>query len=393
MILAFLIAFSSLVTVSRVPAKGAEPGLSYSFSNSKAGYAEGKLTLTVEASGKYKLYWANDNSKLSGYYPITELSFSDKGSNSFSFGYHTAIPYSATRIIATDSNGKTTAEFTIPENKRLSYASGSLRYKFNAYSDIHIDCDGYYKKSADRFAKGLQYGVDTGTDFIITSGDSISNTSEASGDWKKYEQILSESNYVNPIWESNGNHDLRNGSEKGKMAYIRASGTDSTIANYDAYKPYYCMTEKKTGDIFIFMALEKESNPSKCDEFSDAQINWVTNTIDKNYKKGVNIYIVEHAPIAGFGAGDRMGKQYYKALLSKSYASTVKFQALLKKYPGLIFVSGHTHEDFSMDYNFSDEKGTACSMLNIPSLAGSTMPNSSDSALDYNKGNGYNSQG
>lgn len=374
---------------------GAETGktISYSFANNRAGYAEGNITFSTNSSGEYKLYWADDSAKLSGYYPIKTFSFSSSGSKTYSFGDHIAIPYGATRVIAENSSGAVAAEYSIPAGKRLSSVSDSLRYKFNAYSDLHININGYFTKATERWEKGLQFGVDKGTDFIVITGDTVTNGGDPASEWKSYEKTLSSSAYVNPVWESDGNHDLKHDVSKGKKAYVRGSGTDNTAANYDANKPYYYITEKNSGDIFIFMALENDFSPANCDEFSTDQMNWVTNLIEQNYKRGVNIYICEHSPIKGFGAGDRMSNPYYKAHLSESYSSTRQFKALLKKYPRLIFMSGHTHEDFALNYNYSDENGAACSMIHIPALAGSTMPNDSDSALNYNNGKGFTSQG
>lgn len=145
------------------------------------------------------------------------------------------------------------------------------------------------------------------------------------------------------------------------------------------------------------MALEYESSPNKCDEFSQGQMTWLSNLLEANYGKGNNIYIIEHSPIEGFGAGDRMSRPYYKAHLSENYYSTVQFKSLLQKYPKLIWMSGHTHEDFSMGYNFSDENGTACSMIHNPAVAGSTWAAENETSLDYKNGTdygkGYNSQG
>ena len=294
-------------------------------------------------------------------------------------------------MIAKNGLGAVVAEFTVPAQKHLD--NSNLLYKFNSYSDVHIDNNGFYVDAEKHWGEALKYAVDSKADFIVSSGDSVTNAAGPDSEWDDYERILAESDYVNPIWECDGNHDMRCGAESGLKSFVRASGVDSTIAGYDSGKPYYYMTEKTTGDIFIFMALESEYTPSKCDEFSDEQMAWVTNLIDKYYGTGVNIYIVEHSPIEGFGAGDRMDRQYYKALLSEGYLSTVKFKALLQKYPKLIFMSGHTHEDFSMGYNFSDEDGTACSMIHNPAVAGSTWASETDSSLDYNDGKGYNSQG
>ena len=174
---------------------GTESGktISYSFSNTKAGYAEGTITFTSDSSGDYKLYWADDAGKLSGFYSIKKFSFSSAGSKTYSFGYHTAIPSNATRVIALDSSGNTVAEYLIPVNKRLSGNSGNLRYKFNAYSDLHININGYFKKATERWEKGLQYGVETNTDFIVITGDAVTNGGDPASEWKSYEKTLKSS--------------------------------------------------------------------------------------------------------------------------------------------------------------------------------------------------------
>ncbi len=151
------------------------------------------------------------------------------------------------------------------------------------------------------------------------------------------------------------------------------------------------------------MALEgsSQSDATGSSQFSDAQLNWLDNLLKKYYGSGVNVYIVEHSPINGFGAGDRMSNPYYKGHIRESYASTKRFKEVLKNYPGLIFMSGHSHEDFLMGYNYSNENNTACNMIHNPSVAGTTIPNNPDDGkLDYTggagseaKGVGLNSQG
>lgn len=397
--LAILMTAAMLLTIVSsfsFTAVAADTEITYSYSGSDkdtAGYAEGTITVSSGTAGKYSLYWANDENALDGYYPIAELNVSAGGSAQFKFGNHTAIPAGATKIIATTTADKTVDKasgiYTIPSTKRL--AAGKRLYKFNSYSDVHIADDNWYKNCEKNWAQALKFGVDKETDFIVSSGDLISFGREA--EWERYERILANSDYVNPVYESNGNHDIRDDVTKGNKTFVKASGTDNTIANYDANKPYYYVTEKSTGDLFIFMALESNTNPGAADEFSSAQMTWLKNLLDKYYDTGINIYLIEHAPINGFGAGDRMSNPYYKAHLSENYDSTVQFKALLKKYPNLIWMSGHTHLDLSLNYNYSNENGTACNMIHNPAVAGSTKANSSDNGLDYNDGYGFNSQG
>ncbi len=369
--------------------------LTYSFSGSsstQAGYAQGSITLKADAANTYKLYWADDNKALDGYYPIDELKLKAGESKSVTMGYHTAIPAGATKVIAVTDSLYTADAYTvydIPQNKQLSAVSGRLLYTFSTFSDVHIDRGNnvWYVNAENNFKKGLAYSVNNNADYLVISGDCVTNDSGPDKEWDAYEKVLSKSDFVNPVWESDGNHDMRQGVSSGLKSFIKGSGTDGSNSG----KPYFYRTDDLTGDLFIFMALELSSKPNTVDEFSDEQLAWVTDLIQRNYEN-VNIFLIEHSPIKGFGAGDRMSNPYYSGMLSQSYESTQKFKALMEQYPKVVFLSGHTHEDFVMGYNYSNENGTAAHMIHTPSLAGSTMPNSTDDGLERNDGKGFNSQ-
>lgn len=377
----------------------AELGLNYQFSGSNAstaGYAEGTVSLTTDTTGTYYLYWADNTKALDGYYEITSMTLNANSTGTFKFGYHTSIPANATKLIATSSKLDTTvanaqAVYDIPVSKQLTSGAGDLKYTFNSYSDVHIDPNGFYKDYDSKFKQALTFANNKKTDFIISSGDMVNYGTDS--EWEIYERIIAKSSYNNPVYESNGNHDLRSGVENGKKSFVRATGTDNTTATIDANKPYYYVTEKTTGDMFIFMALEGAYDTKTADSFSQEQISWVTNLLKTYYNSGINIYIIEHAPINGFGTGDRMSNPWYKSHLSQSFTSTQQFKALLQKYPKLIWMSGHTHIDYAMGYNYSNENGTACHMIHNPAVVGSTWAEDSYSEPDYKGGYGYNSQG
>lgn len=232
-----------------------ETTISYVFKGNdteKAGYAEGEVSLYADSKGDYKLYWADENGKLDSYSPMLDKSISAGASEKVTFGYHTAIPKGAKKIIALKNNVKV-AEYTLPENKVLK--AGKLLYTFNSYSDIHIDKDKngvFYVNASKHWAEALKFGVKKNTDFIVTSGDTVTNATGPDAEWELYEKILAESDYVNPVWESDGNHDMRCGESSGLKSFIRATGTDSTVANYDKNKPYYYMVEK-IQEMYLFL--------------------------------------------------------------------------------------------------------------------------------------------
>ncbi len=385
------------VSVEEEVVSSSSERITYSFSGSqfeKAGYAQGTIQLSVDTAGTYNLYWANDNEALDGYYPIGTLDLKANASGTVSLGYHTVIPAGATKIIATTGSLSVSdayAVYDIPVNKQFSSGSGEKLYSFSTYSDIHIDTgsDVWYKNAEKNLEQALKYSTQMGTDYIVVSGDCITNDYDTTIDkeWKAYSRVLSKSDYVNPIWESDGNHEMRQGVSAGLSAFRQWSGTDGSNNG----KSYFSMVEPKTGDLFIFMALEKE-HPHTEEEFSSDQIAWVRDLLVHNYENR-NVFIVEHAPIEGYGAGDRMSQPYYGGMLSLDNDATKAFKQILNDYPNVVFLSGHTHEDYVMDYNYFDDGGDAAHMIHTPSLAGSTMPDEKDKELLRNEGKGFNSQG
>ena len=366
--------------------------ISYDFAVEKAGYAQGTINFTADAKDTYSLYWADGQGNiLQGYYPIDTLKMSAGETKSVKMGEHTAIPANAEKIVALTSTEEQKAVYEIPQSKTLSAVSGEKLYSFSAYSDIHIDRgSGWYCDADKHLKEGLQYAVDRNSDYFIASGDIVTNDSGPDKEWTAYQKILSQSDFVNPVWESDGNHDMRQGVDSGIKSFIKHSGTDSVKGSN---KSYFYKIEENTGDIFIFMALELNKNPNDAAEFTSEQLAWADNLINEYTKKGVNVFLIQHSPIKKYGAGDRMSDPYYKGLLNTSYEPNAKFKEMIQKYKNVVWFSGHTHEDFTMDYNYSNENNTGCHMIHIPSLAGSTMPNSADDGLERNGGKGFNSQG
>lgn len=456
-----ILLLASVIGTTLVIRANNQTTITYQFTGKEsadAGYAEGSLSLNAKEAGTYYLYWADDTKALDGYYAIGDIDdtttsdsntditkkqayFHDMSageSRTFQFEEHTAIPAGATKIIATTNKSNITvkdakAVFDIPEEKQLHSGSGNLLYTFNSYSDIHIDTEGYYQKSQSNWDKALKYAAKMNTDFIISSGDAITNAKGASNskggfadEWKAYQKVLASSDYCNPVYESDGNHDMRTENKgmlgsgdtyKGITAFVQSSGTDSTVANVEANKPYYYVIEKNTGDVFIFMALENGSDPGNYDNFSKEQINWLKDLLDTYYGTGVNVYIIEHSPFRGYGAGDawmtklsngfvpchyqslmlvngQTGKNGSNYFTASGMNQNTEFKNLLEKYPDLIWMSGHTHQDFTVSTNYSNENHTSCHMIHNPSVAGTTyFKDANSESQEYNNGCGRTSQG
>ena len=419
--------------------------IDYQFEGSdreKAGYAEGTITISSDESTTFHLFWADDNGALPGYYEIDSKlenekncrlkgkTFDGKGfyvksgnTATYKFQSHVAIPAGATKLIAVKDVNKTTVSdasgvFDIPKEKQLYYNSGKRLYTFNSYSDIHIDKNGFYTNASSNWKQALNYAETLNTDFIVTSGDSITNAnSYYEKEYKEYARIIKESDYTGKIWECNGNHDLRSGGKTslgtyyGNNTFTKVTGTDSTVKNYNALKPYYYMIEENTGDLFIFLALEewtqKDSSGNKTDpsyRFTDNQMKWLQDLLDTYYGTGINIYITEHATIKNFSTGDNWDNKLYGGHISES--KVPEFKQLLEKYKDVIWMNGHTHQDFYLNNNYSNNNGSSCNMIHNPAVVGTTYNNNVDSSQEYDSpemyykkgssgsdGKGLNSQG
>jgi predicted phosphodiesterase len=351
----------------------------------KPGYAEGKITLGALPSGKYKLYWADSEKALDGYCEIAEL----KPGQSFTFAEHTVIPPEAEKLIAVSSAtakvSDAQAVYAIPENKRLKYKSSDCLYKFMNYSDIHIDTSKsrYYDFSELHWQKALETAYSRNADFIVTAGDNITNAEGPGKEFDRFHQILADSPYVNPIYEASGNHELRRGKIKNLLeTFITATGLDGNRDTIRKQKPYYLVEEKTTGDIFIFMALEYEYSPDKGDEFSGEQLDWLEKNLKAYYGKNRNIFLIQHALIEGYGAGDDEDN-YYTVPLKTKYESTVKFRDIISRYPNLVWISGHTHIALKYGYNYSNMNDTSCHMIHDSSVCCPTMLNYTSHSLSY----------
>lgn len=382
--------------------KTVDAKLTYDFMGNhaaRAGYAEGKLTFSASKTGYYGLYWSDDIAALKGYYEIARVEITlEERTKTVAFGYHAAIPAKATKVIAIIENEKdlsvdqAVAVYDLPKEKQLCQKSKDMLYSFCAYSDIHIDEEhwgetpaAWYEYSENHWENALAYASKKNADFILSVGDQVTNGKydNLKREWQAYHYIFAQSDYLNPIYETCGNHEIR---EKDALKeqirlFIQNTGLDSDMETIQKNKPYYTFIEPYTKDLFIVMALEKGYHPADYDEFTEEQLDWVEHLLENNYGNGRNIYLVQHALMKGYGPGDDLETPYYGGAINASYKTAVRFKRLLEKYKEIIWLSGHSHMDFSLGYNYTNDEERACNMLHISSVSNPTHV--TEGAIDY----------
>ena len=389
LLLAVLILLSSIMVLSAVNIFAASGTITYSFSSTKAGFAQGTITLKAD-NGTYWLYWADDSKALSDSQEITSLTVSG-GQGSFAMPKYTAIPAKATKLIAISSSSepavsnrtvaKASAVYSVPANKRLS---SELLYTFGAISDPQIANDSYgsssYPYDEVHLAAALETLAKRGVDFTVSSGDTVNDQNGKAtyaAEYKVYQQLLADSSYAAPIYEAIGNHDVgtvwdKNGNYYNDNApFVKATGLNSVKSTINAGKPYFEVTEPTTGDHFIFMALEGGFYTNKGTQFSAAQLDWLEGLLKKYKDDGKNIFIIEHANVGGWGSGDKLTTPYYYDLaLIKSNSDVSRFVKLMETYKDCVIITGHTHLELSAQYNYSDNNGTSAVMIHNAAIGG-----------------------
>ena len=393
-LLLIILIITSLAVTGTVFA-GTKADITYNFTKAEAGYAQGTITLTPTAGnyGTYYLYWADNTAALKDYSEIAKLTV-NSGSGTVTMPQYTAIPADATKVIAVKSSSEpdesvltvanADAVYTLTKSKLLPFDTKDALYTFGAISDPQLANDSYGSGSYPYDEDHLKAALDTlyrrDVDFTVSSGDTVNDQNGKqtyAAEYRTYQKILADSFYAKPIYEANGNHDVgtvwnKNGNYYNDNApFINATGLDSKAETIKAGKPYFEVTEPRTGDHFIFMALEGGFYTNKGTQFSTAQLDWLEGLLKKYSGDGKNIFIIEHANITGWGSGDKLTTPYYYDLaLEKSNADVTRFVKLMETYKECVIITGHTHLELSAQYNYSDNNGTSAVMMHNSAIGG-----------------------
>lgn len=385
LLIAVLILLSSVLVLSAANIFAANTTLTYNFTKTTPGYAQGTITLKAD-NGKYWLYWSDDTKAIADYSEITSLTVSG-GQASFAMPKYTAIPANATKVIAINSSSEPAVAKRTVANAAAVYSvsaskllNSKLLYTFGAISDVQLDnqTTTRYPYDETHFAAALETLAKRKVNFTVSSGDTVNDQDgpkSYTSEYQTYQRLIADSSYAAPIYEALGNHDVGsdwyNSSTNYNAPFIKATGLDSKKETIDAGKPYFEVTEPTTGDHFIFMALEGGFYTNKNTQFSPAQLDWLEGLLKKYNGDGKNIFIIEHANVAGWGSGDKPSAPYYYDLgLVKTNSDVARFIKLMETYKDCVIITGHTHLELGAQLNYSDNNGTSAVMMHNSAIGG-----------------------
>ncbi|MBQ6412534.1 MAG: metallophosphoesterase [Ruminococcus sp.] len=262
-------------------------------------------------------------------------------------------------------------------------------YRFAVLADIHIDLENggennYFIHAQKNFTNALKIIKKSGCAFIVSAGDQVTNAAGAEEEWQKYREIIDRSGYQGQIFEAMGNHETRFAKYGGctvdecRKEFIRYARLDKKPILRPSDKTYYVYLDDTFDDAFLFLSLENGVDTPLIDNFSDEQMDWAEEMAERFTREGRRIFLIQHAPIYGFGAGDDNHEPAYRGSIrlnnddEKNFRNNRRFFDLICRYKDMIWLSGHTHVDLRDNVNYQKADSHACHMLHIPALSGST---------------------
>ncbi len=374
--------------------------LSYSFNNSLAGSAAGKITVTTDAAGDFLLSWGDDNGN-----PLTvtvgEKTLKYSSLSSFSItstkgGTHvqtipgfTAIPSGAKTIVVTDSNKNLLKSVTLPTDKLLKEKQPN--YSFGMVSDIHFNYFFDSTKTIDyaeaAFDTALDFYKKAGVKLITAVGDYSLYGEEES--YKEYHDAVAKSGLL--VLACGGNHELYANLDVmfGKNGYWRTymnNGIyDGTVKGVlDIADNGIDFTYQIPGiDDAVFVSLSQwywdGHTPAQEKLVEPEQLAWLEEQFETHKDK--TVYFLFHTYLSDDdyenvdGQGDitSKGGYSYGGHYNEYTEDEKNFRNLLTKYNNVIWFNGHSHYEYSMqlhneNVNIFNYQGTTATMVHVPSL-------------------------
>lgn len=295
--------------------------------------------------GKYTLRYENSGNVVSDFAEICTLEV-DGSSNEVVYDDFIAennAPLDATSIGVYDETNQKVADIDLGDLKVSSL--GSKLYSFAAFSDVHI---GSKTAEAD-FQNALEY-VEGNSDieFVTICGDFI-HIADNKAQLEQYKYLV-DTYTTKPVYAISGNHEA--GSNNLGMDDLKP------YTNQDLYYSF-----NHGDDVFIMLGI---SGCAKGTLFTDAQLQWLHDTLEKNKDK--RCFVFQHVR-PNKGCGNPWG--IYDSNIWGGTEAQV-FESLLEHYHNVMFFHGHSHMEFGLQTkdNYANYDNVfGCHSVHIPSLS------------------------
>ncbi|MBO4453375.1 MAG: metallophosphoesterase, partial [Clostridia bacterium] len=340
----------------------------------RAGYAQSVVTVIpgdgCALTGHYLVYYTDGNGVLAGYDEILSIPVDDGYTVSGEVGDGRMIPEGAKGIAVFESDTKfvddppsitqAVATAEIPLGKRTPDL-GTPELSFGAISDSHMNYEAYDRGAYAKLRSTMDFFASQGMEMVVISGDVTGDRGEDPDLEVQYEahiRIINESDFdFDKVYEAIGNHGNTPADAPLLNQYLGGSDEVHPFTDSPYFHVYRAGSNGKRNNLFIFMAqeLQKPGESAAYDNFSKAQIDWLEGLLDTYDNANTNIFILEHSPFLGYGAGDIEGGSYTTMVTFRDdYPQNMRLKGLLETHKDAVVLSGHTHVTFYDDANYSD---------------------------------------
>ncbi len=227
---------------------------------------------------------------------------------------------------------------------------GELKFTFQVMSDTEVLASG--SENNLHFDAALskieEYTPDSRAVFI--TGDVLTRGVEEN--WKYFNSIVDKHRGLPKVYTMVGNHDLTDDGDYAALFgnYMKYSGMSGTY--YD---------EWLNGRHFIVIGQEDSGHNKP--EYSENQFRWLEEKLAEDAAYYKPIFLFSHYSIRNTSAGTYLGSQIGHSVGGED---KLRFMELLKKYPQVIYFTGHTHfslEDTRMHYNVDIKNGLGADII------------------------------
>ena len=282
-------------------------------------------------------------------------------------------PSGAKSIGVYNNNGNKVCEIPLG---RMTPPSKEKLYSFGLVSDIHLydtpennskdtpSVDvGVWKPNA-KFDNVLTYFENQGCSMCVISGDltqtgfyfspddTSANAYIETSQFSKYKEICDKHSIS--VYELCGNHE---------SYYNKAITENLDNLEYYTGKDILSYTIAQGNDLFVFLGQPYGTTP-----MSDADLQWLSNTLATNHDKRCFIFI--HPQLSN-DSGNALGV-YTSNQFFVNWANTETFKNLLRNNKNTILFHGHSHmmfecQEMDISANYTDKNGFKS--VHIPSLS------------------------